>query len=57
MAAGIACVFFGMIHFADRDRPEPSRRHIYLWHPSSETGRALLATLEVAVGFLLLFTA
>lgn len=57
VAAGFACIFFGIMHFADRARTADARRHYYLWHPSSETGRGVLATLECAVGFALLFTA
>ena len=57
VAAGLACIVFGMLHFADRARTQDARRHFYIWHPSSETGRAVLATLECGVGFGLLFTA
>jgi hypothetical protein len=45
------------MHFVDRARTGEARRRFYIWHPSSEAGRGVLATLECAVGFLLLFTA
>ena len=51
------CVLLGMVHFLDRDRPIEARRHFYLGVPSTSLGRAFLASGEVAVGFLLLFTA
>jgi hypothetical protein len=51
-------VFFGVIHFLDRER-HPTARGAYLnvLIPGSTAGRAALALIEVAVGFLLLFTA
>ena len=57
VAAGLACIAFGVPHFVDRARTAEARRHFYLWHPFSDLGRGVLATLECAVGFLLLFTA
>jgi hypothetical protein len=51
------CIFLGMIHFADRERPQQARRSYYLGYPGSVAGRGVLATLEVGVGFVLLFSA
>jgi len=51
------CILLGMIHFVDRERSNDARRVYYLGHPATVTGRAVLASLEVVVGFLLLFTA
>jgi len=50
-------VVFGMVHFLDRNRPVEARRQYVPGVPVSATGRALLASAEVAVGFVLLFTA
>ena len=57
VAAGLVCVLLGMVHFLDRDRPVEVRRHYFLFVPPTSLGRGALATGEVLVGFLLLFTA
>jgi hypothetical protein len=56
-AIAIVIVLLGCVHFADRDRPQQARRQYYLGTPSSVAGRTALALVEVALGFVLLFTA
>jgi hypothetical protein len=57
-AAGLACVALGVLHFVDRDRVQPHARSYYFGTmvPRTPGVRALLALVEVAVGFALLFT-
>ena len=52
---GLIVVALGCVHFADRDRPQDSRRQFYLGTPSTVVGRSGLALLEIIVGFVLLF--
>ena len=53
----MAFVALGTLHFADRDRVSPEVRFFYWGSPTTSTGRAAVAVLEVAIGFGLLFTA
>lgn len=57
---GLVCVVLGVMHFLDRDRAHsPSSRGYYFgsYIPRSHAVRTTLALIEVAVGFVLLFTA
>ena len=56
-AAGLFCVVLGMMHFTTRDHHHRARS-FYLNSLADSSGtRAALATVEVMVGFILLFTA
>jgi hypothetical protein len=55
-AVGLVIVALGVLHFLDRGRPRQEVRSYYLGAPSTPGGRAALALMEVAIGFLLLFT-
>jgi hypothetical protein len=52
---GIFIVLLGCLHFADRDRPNESRRQRYFTTPSSPAGRGALALAEIVVGLAVLF--
>ena len=55
--AGGMCVVLGCLHFLDRGR-HPQARSFYIGAlRASPATRTMLALIEVAVGFLLLFTA
>jgi hypothetical protein len=57
VAVGLMCVALGCLHFVDRGRT-PHARSFYLGSvTSSHTLRAVLALIEVACGFILLFSA
>jgi hypothetical protein len=45
------------MHFSTRDHHHRSRSFYVNWLSGSAAARAVLATIEVAVGFVLLFTA
>jgi hypothetical protein len=57
-AVGLICVLLGLLHFLDRDRPQEHRSFYFgsIVARSPRT-RAVLAVIEIAVGFVLLFWA
>lgn len=55
-AVGLTIIALGVIHFLDRDRPPQEVHTYFLGAPHSSIGRGALAVMEVAIGFLLLFT-
>ena len=57
VAVGLVCVALGCLHFVDRGRTPHARSFYFGSVSSSHTLRAVLALIEVVVGFLLLFTA
>jgi len=56
-AAGLFCVVLGMMHFTTRDHHHRARSFYLNSLADSSGARAALATVEVMVGFILLFTA
>ena len=57
VAVGLLCVGLGCMHFLDRGRT-PHARSFYIGSvATSHTLRGVLAVVEVACGFALLFTA
>lgn len=55
--AGGLCVVLGCLHFLDRGRPQQARS-FYVGNLRTSPGtRAVIALIEVVVGFVLLFTA
>ena len=56
-AVGLLCVVLGCLHFFDRGRHAQARSFYIGSLKPSPGSRAVLALVEVACGFLLLFTA
>jgi hypothetical protein len=56
-AVGLVCVALGCMHFVDRGRTPHARSFYFGSVRTSHTLRAVLALVEVACGFALLFTA
>lgn len=54
---GLLCVALGVMHFSTRDHHHRARSFYLNSLAGSETARGLMATIEVGVGFVLLFTA
>lgn len=52
----ILIVLLGCLHFADRERPQETRRQFYLGTPSSIRARSALALGEIVVGFAVLLS-
>jgi hypothetical protein len=56
-AIGLLCVTLGCLHFIDRGRTPHSRSFYIGSVKTSHAMRGVLAVIEVACGFALLFTA
>jgi len=56
-AVGFLCVVLGLVHFTTRDHHHRARSLYLNSLATSAAARGILAAIEVAVGFVLLFTA